>query len=544
MEEEPITAGGDKIKKRVANACLRCQKRKIRCDGETPSCTHCIEQSAQCEYTERRRRGPGKSKQYILMLEERLRKVESSIENLPAAEPSQEWTPISRPPDVDSRGHLGDNGTHLSSLSEGIPTGLQVEPTILLGPSPSATSTAGTQPASQAVSVSPEAPTGILESLDITNDIEFHTPYTEESQNPSLSLSKLPGSQSDVDLFRSQLDPSGFRRQVFASVENQFLLQHFIANALDDINVFYPLFTVESFSELLQQQVLAGPRNCDDNPSRWPIVNGLIATAIQWKTEPGAHGQLTPIAWGYSKNAFAIFPELLIRGSDISTCQGLLFIAMFMHGTADARTTSSVTASRESATGCRSTHYKVMMKQGLSSIFGNGIDLDLPTVGGPGDYTILGTQERINVLRCMAGLAMIQSRISAGLYSQRALKMSSTQLQSAVAELNHQLDSWKMSLPAHIRPTYDSYPSISQLELPVLLLTIMYYTAAGRINMATTRHGHSSNDAFDLLAQVPVAAARSTLRLVQTMSPPPFSLSWYTCLFKLQFFQANIRKGK
>ncbi|KAF5236594.1 hypothetical protein FANTH_11205 [Fusarium anthophilum] len=516
MEGEPITAGGDKIKKRVANL------------------------------------NDFVSKQYILMLEERLSKVESSIENLPAAEPS-EWTPISRPPDVGSRGHLGDDGSHLSSPSGGMSTGLQVKPNVLLGPSPSATSTASTQPASQAVSVSPEAPTGILESLDITNDIEFYTPYIEESQNPSVSLSKLPGSRSDVDLFRSQLDPSGFRRQVFASVENQFLLQHFVANALDDINLFYPLFTVESFSELLQQQVLAGPRNCDDNPSRWAIINGLIATAIQWKTEPGAHGQLTPIAWGYFKNAFAMFPELLIRGSDIPTCQGLLFIAMFMHGTADARTTSSVTASLAralQAVGLHTTrwyekldrttaeqHMRVfwiaycidsdqMMKQGLPSTFGNGIDLDLPTSGGSGDYTLPGTQERINVLRCMAGLAMIQSRISAGLYSQRALKMNSTQVQSAVAELNHQLDLWKMSLPAHIRPTYDSYPSSSQLELPVLLLAIMYYTAAGRINMAANRHGHSNNDAFNLLAQVPIAAARSTLRLIQTMSPPPFSLSW------------------
>ncbi|KAK2675118.1 hypothetical protein RAB80_010102 [Fusarium oxysporum f. sp. vasinfectum] len=556
MEGEQITTGSDKSKKRVTNACLRCQRRKIRCDGETPGCTPCIEQSTHCEYAERRRRGPGKSKQYILMLEERLSKVECSLGKSPGAKPSQERTAISRPPDVDSRGHFDDNGKHLARLSGGISTGLQVEPTIILGQSPSVMSTPSTQPTSQAVLENLEAPTGILESLDITNDIEFYASYTEESQRPPVSLPKLPGSQSDVDLFRSQLDPSGFRRQVFASVESQFLLQHFIASALDDINVFYPLFTVESLSELLQQQFLAGPRNCDDSPSRWATTNGLIATAIQWKTEHGAHGQLTPIAWGYFKNAFAIFPELLIRGSDISTCQALLSMAMFMHGTADARTTSSITASLAralQAVGLHTTrwyerldrttaeqHMRVfwiaycidsdqMMKQGLPSTFGNDVDLNLPTIGlsdGPSDYALPGTQDRINVLRCMAGLAMIQSRISTKLYSQRAFKMNSTQLHRAVAELNHQLDMWKMSLPPQIRPAYDSCPSSSQLELPVLLLTIMYYTAAGRINMATNRLGPSNNDTFNLLAQVPIAAARSTLRLVQTMSPPPFSLSW------------------
>ncbi|KAG7406765.1 Fusaridione A cluster transcription factor fsdR [Fusarium oxysporum f. sp. rapae] len=496
------------------------------------------------------------SKQYIHMLEERLTKLESSLEKSASAQPSQEWTAISRPPDVESRGHVDETGKHFASLSGGISTGPQVEPSTILGASSSIVSTESTQPTSQAVLEKLEAPTGILESLDITNDIEFHVSYTEESQRPSVSPPKLPGSQSDVNLFRSQLDPSGFRRQVFASVQSQFLLRHLITSALDNINDFYPVFTVESLSELLQQQFLAGPRNCDDSPSRWATTNALIAIAIQWKIEHGAHDQLLPIAWGYFKNAFAIFPELLIRGNDISTCQALLFMAVFMHGTADARASSSITASLTRALQAvglhtrrwyekldRTTveqHMRVlwiaycidsdqMMKQGLPSTFGNEIDLELPVNGPPdglSDYTLPGTQEKINVLRCMAGLAMIQSRISTELYSQRALKMNSTQLHRAVEELNHQLDMWKMDLPPDIRPTYDSYPSNSQLEMPVLLLTIIYYTTAGRINMATKRLGHSNDDTVRLLAQVPITAARATLRLIQKMSPPPFSLSW------------------
>ncbi|KAL9562897.1 hypothetical protein ACKAV7_013083 [Fusarium commune] len=488
------------------------------------------------------------SKQYIHKLEERLSKLESSLEKSAIAQP--------RPPDVESRGHVDETGKHSASLSGGISTGPQIEPAAILEASSSIISTVSTQPTSQPVLESLEAPTGILESLDITNDLELHVSHTEESQHRSVSLPKLPGSQSDVDLFRSQLDPSGFRRQVFASMQSQFLLQHFITNALDDINAFYPVLTLESLSELLQQQFLAGPRNCDDSPSRWATTNALVATAIQWKIEHGAHDQLLPIAWGYFKNAFAVFPELLIRGNDISACQALLFMAVFMHGTADARTTSSITALLARALQAvgfhtrrwyekldRTTaqqHMRVfwiaycidsdqMMKQGLPSTFGNEIDLELPVNGPPdglSDYVLPGTQEKINVLRCMAGLAMIQSRISTELYSQRALKMNSTQLHRAVEELNHQLDMWKMNLPPDIRPTYDSCASSSQLEMPVLLLTICYYTATGRINMAANRLGHSNNDTIKLLAQVPIAAARATLRLVQKMSPPPFSLSW------------------
>ncbi|KNB06398.1 hypothetical protein FOXG_19659 [Fusarium oxysporum f. sp. lycopersici 4287] len=512
--------GSDRSKKRIANACLRCQRRKIRCDGEVPACTPCIEQNMQCDYAERRRRGPGKSKQYIHMLEERLSKVESSLEKSASAQPSEEWTAISRPPDVDTRGHFDKTGKHSASVPGGISTGPQGEATIVLGASSSIISTASTQRTSQAVLENLEAPTGNLESLDITNDID------------------------------------GFRRQVFASVQSQFLLRHFITNALDDINDLYPVFTVESLSELLQQQFLAGPRNCDDSPSRWATTNALIATAIQWKIEHGAHDQLILIAWGYFKNAFAIFPELLIRGNDISTCQALLLMGVFMHGTADARTTSSITASLARALQAVGLHTRrwyekldrttaeqhrrvfwiayctdsdQMMKQGLPSTFGNEVDLKLPDYGPPdglSDYTLPGTQDKINVLRCMAGLAMIQSRTSTELYSQRALKMNNTQLYRAVAELNHQLDMWKMDLPPDIRPTYDSYSSSSQLEMPLLLLTIIYYTTAGRINMAINRLGHSNDDTVKLQAQVPIAAARATLRLIQKMAPPPFSLSW------------------
>lgn len=345
MEREQRTTVRGRSKGRITNACLRCQGRKIRCDGKIPTCTSCTEHMTQCDYTEQRRRGPGKSKQYIQMLEERLRKVESSLEKSSSAQPSRERTAISQSPDLDARDHSNHTERHLASLSGGISTGSQGVPPTVLGASSIIISAAGTQHASQAAFENLKTSTDIVESLDITKDIESYVSNTQESQRRSVSLPELPGSQSDVNLFRSQLDLSGFQRQVFAPVHSQSLLEPFVINALEDINIFYPLFTMASLRELLQQQFLAGPRNCDNNPSRWAITNALVATAIQWKTEHGACHQLIPIAWSYFKNAFSIFPELLIRGNDISACQALLFMAVFMHGTADARTASSITAS-------------------------------------------------------------------------------------------------------------------------------------------------------------------------------------------------------
>ena len=497
------------------------------------------------------------SKQYVQMLEERLSKLESSLEKKPSAQPSQKRAAISQPSSLDARDHPNETGRHLASLSGGMSTGSQGGPPTALEVSSSIVSTASTQRIPKAAFGNQEASADTVESLDITNDTEFRVSTTKESQRRPVLLPGLPGSQSDVNLFRSQLNQSRFRRQVFAPVHSQSLLEPFLTGVLDDINAFHPLFTLVSVSSLLQQQFLAGPRNCDDNPSRWAIVNALFATAIQWKTEHDACRELMPIAWSYFKNAFSIFPELLIRGSDVSAFQALLSMAIFMHGTADARTTSSIISSLVRVLQAAGLHTRgwygkldpitaeqctrvfwiaycldsdQMMKQGLPSTFGSEIDLKLPVINGPfdglGNYTLSGTQEKMNVLRCMAGLAVIQSRICTELYSQRALKMNNTQLRRTIGELNHQLDVWKMDLPSDIRPTYDRHPSNVQLEMPVLLQTLTYYTTAGRINMATSRLGQSNEDKAKLVAQVPAAAARATLQLVQKLPPPPFSLIW------------------
>lgn len=88
-------------------ACLRCQRRRIRCDGEVPSCASCLKQETPCHYTQRKRRGPGKryvvpalqanqskvfscSKQYVRMLEERLNKLASSSQRSPLLQPHSE----------------------------------------------------------------------------------------------------------------------------------------------------------------------------------------------------------------------------------------------------------------------------------------------------------------------------------------------------------------------------------------------------------------------------------------------------------------------
>ncbi|KAJ3536091.1 hypothetical protein NM208_g6868 [Fusarium decemcellulare] len=528
MEAEPSAAARGSAKKRITNACHRCQRRKMRCDGEMPTCTPCSKQNAQCEYTERRRRGPGKSKQHMQLLEERLKRLESSLEKPLPIRPSQERASDS------SSSNLDD------------PTQPQHVHPAISGGSPSATDT---RHSSQTLQES-------LHALDGPMDISNHGFNIQQSNPRLLSFPIIPGTPSDVNLFRAQLDTSGFQRQVFTPVHSQSLLQHFVTNALDSINVIYPLFTTESLTEIFHQQFRAGPRNCNNNPPAWAVINALIATGVQWKMEHDGWDKLMPIAWTFFKNAFSIFPELLVRGNDIASCQAMLAMALFTSGTADSRMTSSLTTSLARLVQAIGLHTKEWyekldpvtaeehlrvfwiayildsdrgMKEGLPSTFGCGeVDLDLPPDSphdGLGEYILSGKEETINILRYMSGLAIIQTRVSTVIYSRHTLKLDNLQLQSVVAKLNHQLEMWKSDLPLEIQPGYEGCPRSSLLEPPVLTLTLGYHTTAGRISIIANRLRQSGEDgvkAFD----IPVASARATLQVMQKMPPPPFSLTW------------------
>jgi len=47
----------------VSNACEVCRKRKIKCDGQTPSCSPCLKRGDNCIFVERSKRGPKRKAQ-------------------------------------------------------------------------------------------------------------------------------------------------------------------------------------------------------------------------------------------------------------------------------------------------------------------------------------------------------------------------------------------------------------------------------------------------------------------------------------------------
>ncbi|KAJ2783541.1 hypothetical protein GGI15_002546 [Coemansia interrupta] len=75
----PLAADGKR--QRVSRACDKCRRKKVKCDGKRPICTHCAAIGDSCTYLDAtKKRGPPKG--YIEVIENRLHKVEELLYGL------------------------------------------------------------------------------------------------------------------------------------------------------------------------------------------------------------------------------------------------------------------------------------------------------------------------------------------------------------------------------------------------------------------------------------------------------------------------------
>lgn len=75
--QEP--SGNESVPRPKRIACILCRKRKLRCDGNKPSCGTCSRLSHHCEYSEERKKS-GPKRGYVKLLEARLKQVENLLE--------------------------------------------------------------------------------------------------------------------------------------------------------------------------------------------------------------------------------------------------------------------------------------------------------------------------------------------------------------------------------------------------------------------------------------------------------------------------------
>ncbi|KAF5660714.1 Mut3p-like transcriptional activator [Fusarium heterosporum] len=368
----------DPKRRRIARACDMCRKKKIKCDGKMPSCTHCINYKTECIFTQvEKKRAPPKGAKYIEGLENRLNRMEHLLR-------------LSGLLDDED----GDLGALEKKLMERQQKSRQASMAVVSGPNspthsvPSATdgnvmtpqssltspnSTAkddkrkSTTPAPSTTPLTAPAPTTNGEEVNSEDQVEVEalsemmcslvtnnfgeTRYIGSSSGFSIFSPKgvsWVNSKTGDDSFQRTISEISvddhkwtnwkpevfgdlFQRPIFrplpSKVEALSLLQDFF----DNFNCIFPLFHQPTFMHLVHLQYSSEPYQ---GSGWWASLNIALAIAHRLRVMSNLVPQdEDDKAWGYLKNAIGVFPELTMRNTDLLSVQALLGMALFLQGT-------------------------------------------------------------------------------------------------------------------------------------------------------------------------------------------------------------------
>ncbi|KAF9636897.1 hypothetical protein BFW01_g7793 [Lasiodiplodia theobromae] len=381
MFDDPLMMGsqdggdegqGDPKRRRIARACDMCRKKKIKCDGKMPACTHCTNYKTECVFTQvEKKRQPPKGAKYIEGLENRLGRMESLLRlsgllsedddgrtDLGTLEKrlSEKRATGANTGTTSSRASHDGGSTH--QREEGTPSqrDTPAQPADLASPASAATSPAPARSNRNPTQEPPARNEEEVESLSdmmcslVTNNCG-ETRYIGSSSGFSIFSPKgiqwvndKTGDTSFQDMITNAAvddnkwihwKPDIFRdifsRRVFKPLppkeEALSLLKDYFAN----FNCMFPLFHEPTFMHLVDKHYSKDPY---EGSGWWASLNVALAIAhrlrVMSNLVPQEEDQK---AWGYLKNALAVQTELTIRNTDLLSVQALLGMALFLQGT-------------------------------------------------------------------------------------------------------------------------------------------------------------------------------------------------------------------
>jgi hypothetical protein len=102
----------------------------------------------------------------------------------------------------------------------------------------------------------------------------------------------------------------------------------------------FPLYHEETFMQLVEWQYTQ--QTCDD-AARWASINIILALAHEYRFSNSQKSEKDrEKAWLYYKNALSVFPELVMRRTDLLSVQALLGMALFLRGNSGTQSTVPV----------------------------------------------------------------------------------------------------------------------------------------------------------------------------------------------------------
>lgn len=538
-------------RRRIARACDMCRKKKIKCDGKLPACSHCINYKTECVFTQvEKKRSPPKGAKYIEGLENRLGRMEKLLR-------------LSGLLDEDENGET-DLGTLERKLAEKHQQSRQASQAVSNPSSPSMTIQHESTSTPQSVLTSPEPQRDSEKHKSSTPDKdadqESRAPEVEELSEMMCSLvtnqsgeTRYIGSSSGFSIFspkgiqwvnektgdnafqmmisevsiddhkwenwKPEIFGDLFRRPIFRPLPPKPEALSLLKDFFENFNCMFPLFHQPTFMHLVERQYSNDPYQ---STGWWASLNCCFAFAHRLRVMSNLVPQEEDEkAWAYLKNAMAVFPELTMRSTDLLAVQALLAMALFLQGTPNPQPTfvlisSAIRLAHSIGLHKRGTGFNLnpieieqrkrvfwiayMLDKDLCLRAGrppaqddDDMNVELPDADPAdniGNIPLADGKGKMNLFRVMCEIAQIEGKVYNRLYSTRAMRQSPGELLNTIGELDQELDEWKDRLPIDFRPEHEIKASHTPLILHVVMLHLTYYNCLTTIHRMSVQNGY------------------------------------------------------
>lgn len=356
-----------------------CRKKKIKCDGKLPACTHCINYKTDCVFTlVEKKRNPPKGAKYIEGLENRLGRMESLLR-------------LSGLLGEDDNGAT-DLGTLEKKLAEKNQQSRQASQAVSnpTSPSQAASGQDGAVSTPRSTLTSPEPIKESENERERERERENEkrksiTPEEKKQEEEVEVLSEMMcslvtnnsgetryiGSSSGFSIFspkgiqwvnektgdgsfqhmisevsvddhkwtawKPEVFGDLFARPIYRQLPPKPEAMSLLKDYFENFNCMFPLFHQPTFMHLVERQYSNDPYT---GSGWWASLNVALAIAHRLRVM----SNLVPAeedekAWDYLKNAMGVFSELTMRNTDLLSVQALLGMASFLQGTPNPQPT-------------------------------------------------------------------------------------------------------------------------------------------------------------------------------------------------------------
>ncbi|KAI0897813.1 N-terminal binuclear Zn cluster-containing protein [Annulohypoxylon nitens] len=538
-------------RRRIARACDMCRKKKIKCDGKLPACTHCINYKTDCVFTQvEKKRNPPKGAKYIEGLENRLGRMESllrlsgllgdddestdlatlekrlSEKHQQSRQASQALTSNPTSPSQATSGHDGTVSTPRSSITSPEPSREkdfrkdhspqpekpkdeeEVEALSEMMCSLVTNQSGETRYIGSSSGFSIFSPKGIQWVNEKTGDTSFQQMISEVSIDDHKWNHWKPEIFSDL-----------FHRPVYRPLPPKPEALSLLKDYFDNFNCMFPLFHQPTFMHLVERQYSNDPYQ---GSGWWASLNVALAIAHRLRVMSNLVPQEDDDkSWAYMKNAMGVFSELTMRNTDLLSVQALLGMASFMQGTPNPQPSFLLVAAAIRLSHSIGLHKRgsgfnlnpaeieqrkrvfwiaYMLDKDLCLRSGrppaqddDDMNVELPDadpIDNIGNIPLADGKGKMNLFRAMCELTVIESQVYKRLYSTKATKLSEGELLQTIGELDKQLETWKDNIPLDFRPEHEIKASHTPLILHVVMLHFSYYNALTTIHRMSVHHGY------------------------------------------------------